>query len=189
VGNFWTEGKRMSIKNGWLKDHIRNVLSFLFWGILLTIGLYSGWILSKQIGNESQEGLNEIVQQLKGGEKSGMERLAEITDYMSNVAAAVASYHGEENSFPPSLYTTEEIKTSLGVSISTDKISSITVTSLGPEEVTIMATIAGIDSEIDGKTFTLTGSTSKQYGLLWIWGGTVPSDHLPKGKIKGKTLF
>jgi predicted negative regulator of RcsB-dependent stress response len=104
VGSFWTEGKRMSMKNGRLKDHIRNVLSVLFWGILLTIGLYSGWILSKQIRNESQESLqeslNEIVQQLKKEEKTRVEQLAEIADYMSNVAAVVASYHGEENSSP-----------------------------------------------------------------------------------------
>jgi len=179
----------MSMKNGRLKDYIRNVLSFLFWGILLTIGLYSGWILSKQIGNESQESLNEIARQLKREEKTRVKQLAEITDYMSNVAAAVASYHGEENSFPPSLHNMDDIKASLSVSIYTNKISSITVTTLGPEEVTITATITGTDSEIDGKTFTLTGSTSNQYGLLWIWSGTVPSVYLPKGKIKSKTLF
>jgi hypothetical protein len=172
-----------------LKDHIRNVLSFLFWGILLTIGLYSGWILSKQIGNESQEDLNEIVRLLRRGEKTRMERLTEITDYMSNVAAAVASYHEEENSFLPSLHTTEDIKASLGVSISTNKISSISVFARGPNEVTIEVTITGIDSEIDGKTFTLTGSKTDQYGLLWIWGGTVPSVYLPKGEIKDKMLF
>jgi hypothetical protein len=177
------------MKNGRLKDHIRDVLSFLVWGIFLTIGLYFGWTLSKQIGNEPHKALDDTIRQLKGGEKTRMERLTEITDYMSNVAAAVASYHEEENSFPPSLHTTEDIKASLGVSIYTNKISSITVTTLGPEELTIIATITGIDSEIDGKTFTLTGSTSNQYGLLWIWGGTVPSVYLPKGKIKGKTLF
>jgi hypothetical protein len=179
----------MSMKNGRLKDHIRNVLSFVVWGIFLTIGLYFGWTISKQIGKESQEDLDEIVRRLKGGEKTGMERLTEITDYMSNVAAAVAEYHEGQNSFPPALHTTEDIKASLGVSIYTDKISSITVTALGPDEVTIIATITGIDSEIDGKTFTLTGSKSNQYDLLWIWGGTVPSVYLPKEKIKGKTLF
>jgi hypothetical protein len=114
------------MKNERLKALIRNVLSFLFWGILLTIGLYSGWILSKQIGNESQESLSEIVRPLRRGERARVERLAEITDYMWNAAAAVASYQEdqeEENSLPISLYTMEDIKASLGVSISTDKIS------------------------------------------------------------------
>ncbi len=179
----------MSMKNGRLKDHIRNVLSFLVWGIFLTIALYFGWTLSKQIGNESQKGLDDVVRQLNKGEKARMERLMEITDYMSNVAAAVAAYHEEQNSFPPSLHNVEDIKTSLGVRIYTNKISSITVDTLGAEEVMITATITGIDSEIDGKTFTLTGSKSNQYGLLWIWGGTLPSVYLPKEKIKGKTLF
>jgi hypothetical protein len=179
----------MSMKNGRLKDHIRNVLSFLVWGIFLTIGLYFGWTLSKQIGNEAHKDLDDIVRQLKWGEKTRMEKLTEITDYMSNVAAAVAAYHEEENSFPPSLHTMEDIKASLGIGMSTNKISSIAVATLGSEEVTIAATITGIDSEIDGKTLTLTGSPSKQYGLLWIWGGNVPSVYLPKGKIEGKTLF
>ncbi len=177
------------MKNGRLKDYIRNVLSFLVWGIFLTIGLYFGWTLSKQIGNEAHKDLDDTVRQFKRGEKARMEKLTEITSYMSNVAAAVAAYQEEENSFPPSLHTTEDIKASLGVSISTDKISSISVATLGPEEVTIEATMKGIDSEIDGKTFKLTGSPSKQYGLLWIWGGTVPSVYLPKGGIKPKTLF
>ena len=179
----------MGMKNERLKDQVRNGLSFLFWGILLTIGLYSGWILSKQIGNKSQEGFSEIVRPLKRGERTRVERLAEITDYIRNLAAAVASCQEEEDSPPISLHTTEDIKANLGVSISTDKISSISVFTLGPNEATIEATITGIDSEIDGKTFTLTGSKTGQHGFLWIWGGTVPSVYLPKGKIKSKTLF
>ena len=136
----------MSMKNGRLKDHIRNATSFLFWGALLTIGLYSGWILSNQIGNES---FDDILRQLKGSEKIRIGRLAEITNYMSNVAAAITSYHEEKDSFPLSLHTMEDIKARLGVSISTDKISSIGVTTFGPDEVRIEATITGIDSEID----------------------------------------
>jgi hypothetical protein len=83
----------------------------------------------------------------------------------------------------------EDIKASLGVSIYTDKISSISVFTLGTDEATIEATITGIDSEIGGRTFTLTGSASNQYGLFWVWGRTVPSVYLPKGKIKSKRLF
>lgn len=181
------------MKNGRLKDQIRNVLSFLVWGIFLTIGLYFGWTLSKQEGGEARKALHDIGRyigrQLQWAEKTRMEKITEITNYMSNVAAAVAAYHEEKDLFPPSLYNTEDIKASLGVSISTNKIFLITITSLGPEEVTITAIITGIDSEIDGKTFILTGSPSNQYGLLWTWGGTVPSVYLPKGKIKGKTLF
>jgi hypothetical protein len=82
--------------------------------------------------------------------------------------------------FPPSLYSTEDIKTTLGVSVSAKKISSITVTSLGPEEITITAIITGVDSETDGRTCTLTGRPSKHDGLVWTWGGTVPSLYLPK---------
>jgi hypothetical protein len=62
----------------------------------------------------------------------------------------------------------------LGVSISADKISSITITSQKAEEIIITTTIKGIDSRVDGKNVTLTGKSSER-GILWAWGGTVPS--------------
>jgi hypothetical protein len=133
--------------------------------------------------------LDDMVRPLKWGGKTRVNGLKEITEYMNNVAAAVAGYREQENSFPPSLYDMEDIKSMLNVSISTKKIFSIAITSLGPEEVTITAVITGIDSEIDGKTLTLTGNKSNRYGLLWTWGGTVPSVYLPRGKIKDKTFF
>ena len=175
--------------DGRLKDRIRNVSSFLVLGIFLGIGFYFGWSFSKQIENEAHEVFDDIVRPLKWGGRARVAGLKEITDYMSNIAAAVGGYHEQENSLPPSLYSMEDIKSRLNVSISTNKIFSIAITSLGPEEITITAIITGIDSEIDGKALTLTGILSKQYGFLWIWGGTVPSGYLPKGKIKSRTVF
>jgi methanogenic corrinoid protein MtbC1 len=161
---------------------VRNVLIFLVVVICLTAGLFFGLTIIKQTENEAYKGFDDILRQFKRSENTRIEKLTEITNYMSNVAAEIAAYHEEANSFLPSLHTMEDIKASLGASMSTNKISSITVVTLGPEEVVIIATLTGIDSEIDGKTFTLTGSPSKEYGLLWIWAGTVPSVYLPKGK-------
>jgi hypothetical protein len=67
----------------------------------------------------------------------------------------------------------------LGLTIPTNKISSITVTSPRAEEVIITATIKGIDSRVDGKNLTLTGKPSKRE-ILWTWDGTVPPTFVPK---------
>jgi hypothetical protein len=55
----------------------------------------------------------------------------------------------------------------------------MTVTSPTAEEVIITATIKGIDSSVDGKTYALTGKRSER-GILWTWGGTVPPTYVPK---------
>ncbi len=61
-------------------------------------------------------------------------KMTEVLNSMSNVASAVAAYKQELNSWP---HCDEviAIQTSLGLSISTDRISSITVTSPRSEEL------------------------------------------------------
>jgi hypothetical protein len=104
--------------------------------------------------------------------------MTDVTNSMSHVAIGVEVYNQEENTWP---YCDNivAIRTSLGVSISSDKINSITVTSPTAEEVIITATIRGIDSRVDGKNLTLTGKPSGRE-ILWTWGGTVPSTFVPK---------
>jgi hypothetical protein len=116
-----------------------------------------------------------IIQQKQQIIKS---KMTEVTNSMSHVASAVTAYNQDLNSWPH-CDGVIAIRTSLGVSISTDKISSITVTSPRAEEVTITATIKGIDSRADGKNLTLTGKASKR-DILWTWGGTVPPTYVPK---------
>ena len=116
-----------------------------------------------------------IIQQEQQSIKS---KMTEVTNSMSNVASAVTAYHQDLNSWPH-CDGVIAIRTSLGVSISTDKISSITVTSPRAEEVTITATIKGIDSGVDEKNLTLTGKRTER-DILWMWGGTVPSTYAPK---------
>jgi hypothetical protein len=107
-------------------------------------------------------------------------KMTEVTYLMSNVACAVTVYKQELNSFP---YCDNivAIQNSLGVSILTGRISSMTVTSPRAEEVIITASIKGIDSRVDGKNLTLTGKPSGRE-ILWVWGGTVPSPYAPKNK-------
>jgi uncharacterized protein (UPF0333 family) len=108
-------------------------------------------------------------------------KMFEVTNAMSNVARAVTAYNQDLNSWPhcDGVLT---IQNSLGYTLSKqtiDRISSMTVTSPRAEEVIITATIKGIDSRVDGKNVTLTGKRSER-GILWVWGGTVPSTYVPK---------
>jgi hypothetical protein len=110
-------------------------------------------------------------------------KMTEVTNSMSNVASAVAAYHEDENTWP---YCDNivAIRTSLGVAFpkeTTDRISSITVTSPRAEELIIAATIKGIHPRVDGKNLTLTGKPSER-GILWMWDGTVPSTYVPRNK-------
>jgi hypothetical protein len=121
-----------------------------------------------------------IIQQRQQGIKS---KMTEVTNSMSNVASAVEAYHQDEKTWPH-CNNIVAIRTTLGIGawcpdIPTDRISSITVTSPRAEEVIITATIKGIDSKVDGKNLTLTGKPSER-GILWVWGGTVPSTYVPK---------
>jgi hypothetical protein len=112
--------------------------------------------------------------------------MTEVTNSMSHVAIAVAAYNQDLNSWPH-CDGVIAIRTSLGVSISTDKISSITVTSPRAEEVIITARIKGIHSRVDGKNLTLTGKASKR-DILWVWGGTVPSTYVMKWEVMDEAL-
>ena len=122
-----------------------------------------------------------IIQQEQWKIKS---KMTEVTNSMSHVARAVAIYHEDENSWPH-CDGVIAIQTSLGVTFpkeTTNKISSISVTSSRAEEVIITATIKSIHSRVDGKKLTLTGKPSERgkRGILWVWGGTVPSTYVPK---------
>jgi hypothetical protein len=108
------------------------------------------------------------------------DKMTEVLNSMSCVASAVAAYNQDLNSWPH-CDGVIAIRTSLGLTIPTKRISSITVTSPRAEEVIITATIKGIDSRVDGKNLTLTGKPSER-GILWMWDGTVPSTYVPRNK-------
>lgn len=105
-------------------------------------------------------------------------KMTEVTNSMSHVASAVTEYNQDLNSWPH-CDGVIAIRTSLGLIIPTNRISSITVTSPRAEEVIITATIKGTHPRVDGKNLTLTGKRSER-DILWVWGGTVPSTFVPK---------
>jgi prepilin-type N-terminal cleavage/methylation domain-containing protein len=105
-------------------------------------------------------------------------RLTEVTNGMSNIASAVASYY-QENEVFPSASSVANIQTSLGVALSNlTRISAVTVTT-----GVISATIANISaSDIDGSLLTLSPAAAADGSLSWTWGGNVKATYMPSNR-------
>ena len=108
-------------------------------------------------------------------------RLTEVTNAMSNVASAVAAYRQEqEGSAWPNCPGINEIQDSLGVSLGAlDRVSDMAVDN-GTGSIT--ATIANIDSRVDGFSLVLSALENSDGSIQWIWDGTstVPPAFLPR---------
>lgn len=108
-------------------------------------------------------------------------RLTEVTNAIRDVAAAVNSYRQEsENTGSwPDCPTITEIQTSLGVALAA-------VSRLGGMSVTqatgaISATIANIDTRVDGSTLVLSPSLGSDGSIRWTWdtSSTVLPSYIP----------
>ena len=106
-------------------------------------------------------------------------RMTEVTNGMSNIASAVASYY-QENEVFPSASSKANIQTSLGVALNNlTRISAATVaTGL------ITCTIDNIStSDVDGSTLTLSPTTDATDGSIrWTWGGNVKATYMPSNR-------
>jgi type IV pilus assembly protein PilA len=102
-------------------------------------------------------------------------RLTEVTNGMSNIAFAVASYY-QENEVFPSASSKANIQTSLGVALnSLGKMSAATVTN-----GLISVTIVDVGTDVNGSTLTMSPATSLTDGSIsWKWGGTCRAPYRP----------
>jgi type IV pilus assembly protein PilA len=112
-------------------------------------------------------------------------RLTEVTNAMSTVASAVAAYRqetaNEDNPTWPNCPSIAEIRNSLGVSLG--NLTRVGSMSVDGESGVITATIANIDSSVNGKSLTLTPSVHETDGSIsWTWGGSadMPPAFIPK---------
>ena len=100
--------------------------------------------------------------------------LTEVTNAISQVASAVASYYQETDSFP-SASGKEAIRTTLGVSLGNiNKIQAIDVT-----DGVISVTITNVSSQVDGSSLILTPSAGGDASISWTWGGTIKESFMP----------
>jgi len=106
-------------------------------------------------------------------------RMTEVTNGMSNIASAVASYY-QENEVFPSASSKANIQTSLGVALNNlTRITTATVTS-----GLISCTIGNISaSDVDGSYLTLSPSTNAADGSIrWTWAGNVKATYMPSNR-------
>lgn len=111
-------------------------------------------------------------------------KLTEVTNAMSYVVTALNIYHhdrvlnGSGNVWPD-CGSIAEIQMSLGVSLpATGRISAASV---DRNTGVISVTAANTHSNVNGSTINLTPSISaSDSSLSWKWGGTIPSQFVPK---------
>jgi len=111
-------------------------------------------------------------------------KLTEVTNAISYVVTALDIYHhdrvlnGSGNVWPD-CGSIAEIQTSLGVGLAA--IGRIGVASVDRNTGVISVTVANIHGKVDGSTITLMPSiNASDSSLSWSWGGTIPSQFLPK---------
>ena len=111
-------------------------------------------------------------------------KLTEVTNSMSHVASAVASYYADEGTWPPvTLATAAAVRNTLGVAVpvGVKYIQSVTVTG-GTGVITFQAANTN-ESTVDGQTFALIPSITTDGAISWRWGGTIPYAYRPGTKF------
>ena len=108
-----------------------------------------------------------------------MAKLSEVENAMSTVASSVTAYHQGLNSWPD-CPTIIEVRNSLGVGLGS--ISRIFGLSISNVDGMITVSIQNIHPMVDGKTLTLTPSTSGDGSITWDWGWSAdfPPQFRPK---------
>ncbi len=107
-----------------------------------------------------------------------MAKLSEVENTMSTVASAATVYRQDQNSWP-NCPTINEVGSSLGVALGAiSRISAISINVNGM----ITATVQNINFMVDGKTLTLTPTTSNDSSMIWNWGWSAdfPPQFRPK---------
>jgi prepilin-type N-terminal cleavage/methylation domain-containing protein len=112
-------------------------------------------------------------------------KLTEVTNGMSNVASALASYWQESGQWPLSDVTTKsQIQTSLGVSLDAlTRLSAINITGgSGVGAGVIRGTVAEVDGTVNNCTLVLSPSIASDSSISWNWdtASTIATAYLPK---------
>ena len=107
-------------------------------------------------------------------------KLTEVTNAMSNVASAVAAYRQESDGTAwPDCPSKGEIQNSLGVALGAlSRVGLMKVEGLG----IITATVATIDTSVNGSTLVLSPSTNSDGSITWQWDATstISPAYIPK---------
>jgi type IV pilus assembly protein PilA len=110
-------------------------------------------------------------------------KLTEVTNAMSNVASATASYYqetvGAGAATWPNCGDIAAIATTLGVGLRA--IGRIQAASVSSGNGTISATITNIDGVVNGSNLLLVPSVNTtDSSIVWSWSGNVRDAYMPK---------
>jgi prepilin-type N-terminal cleavage/methylation domain-containing protein len=112
-------------------------------------------------------------------------KLTEVTNGMSNVASALASYWQESGQWPLLAITDKTmVQTSLGVSLDAlTRLGGINISPNGPNGGVITGTVgAGVDGTVLNCTLVLSPSIATDSSIAWAWDSTstIATAYLPK---------
>jgi type IV pilus assembly protein PilA len=108
-------------------------------------------------------------------------RMAEAENAMRYIATALASYKQDLCMVGvawPNCPDATAIRNTLGLGISS--VSRISKAQIDPGTGTIQATLANIDTTVDGQTLSLVPTENGDGSISWEWDGTVPPAYMPK---------
>ena len=107
-------------------------------------------------------------------------KLTEVTNGMSNVGSAMASYWQESGNWPLAAVSTKAlVQSSFGVSL--DALGRMTGILIGTTGV-ITATVGTIDGAVNNCTLVLSPSILGDSSIFWAWdnSSTIATAYLPK---------
>ncbi len=108
-------------------------------------------------------------------------RMSEVTNAMEYIATALANQRQESGASGaawPDCPDAAAITASLGLAVGA--ITRMSQVQIDPATGEIKATLANIDSVLDGQTLSLIPTTESDASISWQWSGTIPTVYLPK---------
>lgn len=108
-------------------------------------------------------------------------KVTEAVNAVRYIAAALTVYKQDLSLVAvawPNCPDAAAIQNTLGLGMGT--VSRISNAQIDPATGTIQATLANIDSVVDGKTLSMVPTEAADGSISWAWTGTVPSVYIPQ---------
>jgi type IV pilus assembly protein PilA len=108
-------------------------------------------------------------------------RMAEAVNAIRYIGTALVIYKQDLSMVGvawPNCPDATAIRNTLGLGISS--VSRISKAQIDPGTGTIQATLANIDTTVDGQTLSLVPTENGDGSISWEWDGTVPPAYMPK---------
>ena len=106
-------------------------------------------------------------------------KLTEVTNSMSTLASAIGAYRQDQEAWPAAALTSfTDVQNSLGVSLPTGRISTVTIGTDG----TITCAVTNVDSTVDNCTLRLSPTIGSEGAITWTWTTTnaMPAGYVPR---------